>query len=202
MTPSSAPDLIETPRLELRRPRARDADAIFSRYSSDPDVTRLVGWPMHRSVDEARGFIAYSDGRVGTVARRSVSDRLSRRWHAPRQHRPRLRDAVSRPDRIRAREGRLGIGVCDRSAGGDGRRRPWRRRAPPLCALSPRAIAPRRTCSKSAILRGKVCCAAMRSFRICAGRAAGCALLRDSPLRKAPNGLADAILPLRKMEKC
>jgi len=62
MTPGSAPDLIQTPRLELRRPLASDAGAIFSRYSSDPDVTHLVGWPMHRSVDEARGFIAYSDG--------------------------------------------------------------------------------------------------------------------------------------------
>jgi RimJ/RimL family protein N-acetyltransferase len=62
MTPPSAPELIETPRLELRRPQQRDADAIFSRYSSDPDVTRLVGWPMHRSVDDARGFVGYSDG--------------------------------------------------------------------------------------------------------------------------------------------
>lgn len=62
MAPASAPERIETPRLELRRPHLRDADAIFSRYSSDPDVTRLVGWPMHRSIDEARGFIAYSDG--------------------------------------------------------------------------------------------------------------------------------------------
>jgi RimJ/RimL family protein N-acetyltransferase len=62
MTPGSAPDLIETPRLSLRRPRERDAEAIFVRYSSDPDVTRLVGWPMHRAVDDARGFVAYSDG--------------------------------------------------------------------------------------------------------------------------------------------
>jgi len=65
MTPSSAPDLIETPRLSLRRPRERDADAIFCRYSSDPDVTRLVGWPTHRAVADARAFIAYSDGQWG-----------------------------------------------------------------------------------------------------------------------------------------
>jgi ribosomal-protein-alanine N-acetyltransferase len=62
MAPPLAPDLLETPRLLLRRPRDRDAEAIFSRYSSDPDVTRLVGWPMHRTVDDARGFVAYSDG--------------------------------------------------------------------------------------------------------------------------------------------
>jgi RimJ/RimL family protein N-acetyltransferase len=60
--PPSAPELIETARLELRRPQPRDADAIFSRYSGDPDVTRLVGWPMHRAVDAARSFISYSDG--------------------------------------------------------------------------------------------------------------------------------------------
>ena len=62
MTPGSAPDLVETPRLSLRRPRERDAEAIFSRYSSDPEVTHLVGWPTHRTVADARAFIAYSDG--------------------------------------------------------------------------------------------------------------------------------------------
>ena len=62
MRPGSAPDLIETPRLSLRRPRDRDAEAIFSRYSSDSDVTRLVGWPTHRAVADARAFVAFSEG--------------------------------------------------------------------------------------------------------------------------------------------
>ena len=62
MTPGSAPDLIETPRLSLRRPRESDAEAIFSRYSRDPEVTRLVGWRTHTAVADARAFIAYSDG--------------------------------------------------------------------------------------------------------------------------------------------
>jgi [ribosomal protein S5]-alanine N-acetyltransferase len=62
MTPGSAPELIETARLSLRRPRERDAGAIFSRYSSDPEVTRLVGWPTHTAVADARAFIAYSEG--------------------------------------------------------------------------------------------------------------------------------------------
>jgi RimJ/RimL family protein N-acetyltransferase len=57
----SAPDAIETPRLSLRRPRAGDVDAIFARYASDPDVTRLVGWPRHRTVDDTRGFLSFSD---------------------------------------------------------------------------------------------------------------------------------------------
>jgi RimJ/RimL family protein N-acetyltransferase len=62
----SAPELIDTPRLALRRPHLRDA--IFTRYSSDPVVTRLVGWPMHRSVDEARAFVAYSERAVCLAA--------------------------------------------------------------------------------------------------------------------------------------
>jgi ribosomal-protein-alanine N-acetyltransferase len=61
MRPRSAPEVLETPRLHLRRPRAGDADAIFARYSSDPDVTRYVGWPRHRSVDETRAFLEYCD---------------------------------------------------------------------------------------------------------------------------------------------
>jgi RimJ/RimL family protein N-acetyltransferase len=52
---------LETARLVLRRPRAEDADAIFLRYSSDVDVTRYVGWPLHRSVDDTFGFLGYSD---------------------------------------------------------------------------------------------------------------------------------------------
>jgi RimJ/RimL family protein N-acetyltransferase len=60
MTPRSAPDALETSRLQLRRPRESDADAIFARYSSDPDVTRFVGWPTHRAVEETRAFLEYS----------------------------------------------------------------------------------------------------------------------------------------------
>ena len=53
-----APDTIQTPRLVLRRPRPEDAEAIFARYASDPDVTRYVGWPVHASVEDTRHFIA------------------------------------------------------------------------------------------------------------------------------------------------
>ena len=55
------PDRVETARLVLQRPRAGDAQAIFSRYSSDADVVRYVGWPRHHSVQEARTFIEFSD---------------------------------------------------------------------------------------------------------------------------------------------
>jgi RimJ/RimL family protein N-acetyltransferase len=59
--PRSAPEVVETPRLRLRRPRGSDAETIFARYSSDAEVTRFVGWPMHRSLDETRAFLDDSD---------------------------------------------------------------------------------------------------------------------------------------------
>ena len=62
MRPASAPDLIQTPRLELRRPLATDAGAIFSRYASDAEVTRFCSFPTHRSIDDAQGFVSCSDG--------------------------------------------------------------------------------------------------------------------------------------------
>ena len=51
---------LETSRLVLRRPTADDLDGIFA-YASDPDVTRYVGFPRHLSLDQTRGFLAWSD---------------------------------------------------------------------------------------------------------------------------------------------
>jgi len=62
----SGPDAIETARLALRRPLAADVDAIFTRYTSDPDVTRFVGWPRHRTLDDTRGFLSFSDEQWAT----------------------------------------------------------------------------------------------------------------------------------------
>lgn len=56
-----APERLFTPRLVLDRPVAADAEPIFSRYASDLEVTRYVAFPRHRSVDDARGFLAFSD---------------------------------------------------------------------------------------------------------------------------------------------
>lgn len=54
------PPQIDTPRLRLSRPTARDAEAVFDRYANDPDVTRFVGWPLHQSVDDTRAFLDFS----------------------------------------------------------------------------------------------------------------------------------------------
>ncbi|HJN45727.1 MAG TPA: GNAT family protein [Vicinamibacterales bacterium] len=56
-----APATIETPRLILRRPAAGDAAAMFSRYASDPAVTRYLGWATHQAVDDTRAFLSFSD---------------------------------------------------------------------------------------------------------------------------------------------
>lgn len=56
-----APDRLETPRLLLRRPRGGDAEAIFARYAADPDVTRYLGWPRHRSLADTHAFLEFSD---------------------------------------------------------------------------------------------------------------------------------------------
>jgi [ribosomal protein S5]-alanine N-acetyltransferase len=54
-------EAIETERLVLRRPVASDAPAIFSRYASDPDVTRYMSWPTHTSVNDAHTFVRFCD---------------------------------------------------------------------------------------------------------------------------------------------
>jgi RimJ/RimL family protein N-acetyltransferase len=55
------PERITTARLVVRRPLADDAEAIFTRYAGDPDVTRYLSWPVHLTVDETRAFVAFSD---------------------------------------------------------------------------------------------------------------------------------------------
>jgi ribosomal-protein-alanine N-acetyltransferase len=56
-----ASERIETDRLVMRRPVAADAEAIFARYSSDPEVTRFLSWPRHNVVEDSRAFIDFSD---------------------------------------------------------------------------------------------------------------------------------------------
>lgn len=55
-----APPLVETARLRLRRPAPTDAEAIFTRYASDGEVTRYLAWPRHTSVADSEHFLAFS----------------------------------------------------------------------------------------------------------------------------------------------
>jgi ribosomal-protein-alanine N-acetyltransferase len=54
-------EVLGTARLILRRPVAADAEAIFERYASDPEVTRYLAWPTHRSLADTEGFLAFND---------------------------------------------------------------------------------------------------------------------------------------------
>lgn len=56
----NAPSRIQTDRLVLTPPAERDAEDIFDRFANDPEVTRYLGWPRHRSVADSRGFVAWS----------------------------------------------------------------------------------------------------------------------------------------------
>ena len=51
---------IETERLVLRLPRMTDADAIFTRYASDPEVTRFTTWTPHASPSDTTAFLQRS----------------------------------------------------------------------------------------------------------------------------------------------
>ena len=53
----AAPERLETERLILRRPRPEDAEAIYTRYASDPDVARYMGFPQHRSIEATTAFL-------------------------------------------------------------------------------------------------------------------------------------------------
>lgn len=56
-----APERVDTDRLILRRPTAADADAIYTTYAADPEVTTYVGFRRHRSVADTRAFLQFSD---------------------------------------------------------------------------------------------------------------------------------------------
>jgi RimJ/RimL family protein N-acetyltransferase len=53
-------DRLETERLLLRQPRLNDVQTIFDRYSSDPEVTRYLGWRRHGSLADTRAFVEFS----------------------------------------------------------------------------------------------------------------------------------------------
>jgi ribosomal-protein-alanine N-acetyltransferase len=44
----------------MRPPSSEDAAFIFERYAGDPDVTRYLSWPLHRSIDDTKAFLQFS----------------------------------------------------------------------------------------------------------------------------------------------
>ena len=49
---------LETKRLILRRFTVRDADAMYTNWASDPEVTRYLTWPAHAGVETSRSVLA------------------------------------------------------------------------------------------------------------------------------------------------
>jgi len=54
------PSLYRTPRLTLRPPGPSDAAELFARIGSDPEVTRLVGWPRHTGIQDTAAFLDFA----------------------------------------------------------------------------------------------------------------------------------------------
>jgi RimJ/RimL family protein N-acetyltransferase len=61
MTKVAGPARIETERMILRAPGRDDADAIFGRYASDPEVTRYMGFTCHASLQATHEFLDRSE---------------------------------------------------------------------------------------------------------------------------------------------
>lgn len=55
--PIVLPELLQTQRLTLRKPRRVDAIHIFEAYSQDADVTRYLVWRPHQSIGETEAFV-------------------------------------------------------------------------------------------------------------------------------------------------
>ena len=49
--------IIETERLILRRFRLEDAQAMYDRWASDPEVTKYLTWPSHTSLEVSRRIL-------------------------------------------------------------------------------------------------------------------------------------------------
>ncbi|HUR26505.1 MAG TPA: GNAT family N-acetyltransferase [Candidatus Thermoplasmatota archaeon] len=55
------PTSVRTERLVLRRPRRRDAPAIFDTYASDPEVARHLTWTTHATLEDTQQFLDQAD---------------------------------------------------------------------------------------------------------------------------------------------
>lgn len=51
------PEMLESERLLLRKPRIKDASFIFETYARDPEVTRYLTWKPHQTIRETEQFL-------------------------------------------------------------------------------------------------------------------------------------------------
>ena len=50
---------LNSKRLALRRFTIDDAEAMFTNWASDDNVTRYLTWPTHKSIDDSKQFINF-----------------------------------------------------------------------------------------------------------------------------------------------
>ncbi|MCV7301376.1 GNAT family N-acetyltransferase [Mycobacterium barrassiae] len=62
-------DLLEGPRITLRPATLDDAEPLFERIASDPEVSRYMSWRTHRDVNETRRVITEVFGASGETVR-------------------------------------------------------------------------------------------------------------------------------------
>ena len=56
-----APERLDSARLFYRRPTMADIETIYTRYASDPAVTKYLSWLRHTGLDDTRVFISFSN---------------------------------------------------------------------------------------------------------------------------------------------
>lgn len=75
------PEIIESDELLWRPPEPGDAQALFTEMFGDPETMRHVTYPLHRTLDDTRAFIALSEmeWKCGGQARWVLQDKATGR---------------------------------------------------------------------------------------------------------------------------
>ena len=53
------PEIINTPRLQLRQAKMDDAEEIFANYAQDKEVTRYLTWQPHKTIEDTHVYLQY-----------------------------------------------------------------------------------------------------------------------------------------------
>ena len=58
--------ILEIERLKLRMPTMADAEAVYSGWASDPEVTKQISWNTHQSLEDTQIYLAKMIDRLRT----------------------------------------------------------------------------------------------------------------------------------------
>ena len=59
MSTMKPPEIINTLRLQLRKPARADAEAIFANYAQDEEVTRYLTWQPHKTIEDTHAYLKH-----------------------------------------------------------------------------------------------------------------------------------------------